>query len=308
MEKIISEQRRKDLEAATKLYLDAYRGQNFDVTGEYIEYAGFYYLTNELFEKALQKLDLCEITKALSVLASGDQVIHLVQRGIYDIDTFDINRLTEYYALGFKKRAIECLSFEDYNKLFEYYRDYETSTHCCQHLDIEKYVIENMEEEYKWFWQELFHNLKELGFDAGIFHFAMGVDLIAKNTAVPNTFMEEKEKYKELQQKLTKANLTFKHSAITDVPTNFPNQYDLICLSNIMDHYYNWVGNFQDSYKARNLLKKIYDNNLKPNGIILQSDLIGTFFPELKEDCRFKIKKLKLTYNPTDAYIIKKEK
>ena len=231
----ISEQRRKDLEEATRLYLEGYCSKAFEVSGNFVEHASFYHLTNESVETFLKIVTLTPRTKALSILASGDQVFHLVLRGLKDIDTFDINRLTEYYALGFKKRAIECLSFEDYNKLFEYYKDDYEKTHNCQHLDIEKYVIENMEDEYKWFWQEIFYILKQYGFDASVFHFARGVDILSSECRIPNSFMREKEKYKQLQQNLAISKITFKQSSIVDIPNNFNKQYNIV-LDNSVIH------------------------------------------------------------------------
>ena len=87
-------------------------------------------------------MDKIKMTTPL-VEMDGDEMTRILWKMIKDelLEPF-IELNTEYYDLGFKKRAIECLSFEDYKKLFEYYKDYETSTHCCQHLDIEKFVVE----------------------------------------------------------------------------------------------------------------------------------------------------------------------
>ncbi len=306
MEKVISEQRRKDLEAAIKLYLDGYCSKSFEISGKFTEYASFYHLTNESVETFLKIVTLTLETKALSILASGDQVFHLVQRGLKDIDTFDINRLTEYYALGFKKRAIECLSFEDYNKLFEYYKEYYDKTHNCQHLDIEQYVIENMEDEYKWFWQELFYNLKQHGFNPSVFHFANRADRLSSICRIPNSYMKDIEKYNELQQKLAKANITFKQSSIVDVPNNFNKKYDLIYLSNVMEYYTEFFcGNKK---KALDILKKIYNENLNINGEILLIDLVDRFMSVMLEDKFLREHKYIMGRESTMGYTLKKEK
>ena len=308
MEKIISDQRRKDLEAATKLYLDGYREQNFDVSGEFAEYAGFYHLTNEPFSKVLEIVSFSQDSRVLSVLASGDQVFHLINAGVQNIDTFDINRMTEYYALGFKKRAIECLSFEEFNKLFDYYKDYKIRNHCCENLDIEEYVVENMEEEYKWFWQELIWTLKQYGFDASVFHFA--TDPLKQNREYKlfNQYMINKEQYKILQQNILKSKITFKQSSVVDIPQNF-SKYDLIYLSNIMEYYQMFYGQYiKKSLEAKKLLTNIYKKNLNKNGEILMTDLMNNFLSILLEHESLKESRLSICSSRVKAYTLKKEK
>lgn len=67
------------------------------------EYHKSYYWTNENIKGYLDKVDFEGKDNALAVLASGDHIFNLVEKGISNIDTFDTNKLTEYYALGFKK-------------------------------------------------------------------------------------------------------------------------------------------------------------------------------------------------------------
>ena len=62
----------------------------------------------------MQQLDFKDKKKALSVLASGDHVFNLIYYGILNIDTFDTNRLTEYYALGLKRAALLAFTYEEY--------------------------------------------------------------------------------------------------------------------------------------------------------------------------------------------------
>ena len=65
-----------------------------------------YAWTNESVYNALDFADAYGRQRALSVLASGDQVFSMLDYKIDDIDTFDINALTEYYALGLKRAMI----------------------------------------------------------------------------------------------------------------------------------------------------------------------------------------------------------
>ncbi len=68
--------------------------------GFFGEYDKFYPYTNECISGYLRFVDFIKKNSALSVLSSGDHVFSLISHGINNVDTFDINRLTEYYALG----------------------------------------------------------------------------------------------------------------------------------------------------------------------------------------------------------------
>ncbi|MBQ9834443.1 MAG: class I SAM-dependent methyltransferase [Bacilli bacterium] len=305
MVKVISEQRRKDLEEAIELYLSAYQKKDF-VNDDYVEYAGYYRITNEPFSKFLAKANFSNTSKTLSVLSSGDQVFEMVRKGIKKIDTFDINRMTEYFALGFKKRAIECLSYEQFLSLNKY--DRIVTKHNNENLEIEKYVIENMEEEYKWFWQELIASLKGEGFNVSVFHFVIDYLYLTKFHYSRNPYMADKEKYKELQQKLLKAKITFQQADIKELPKKFQ-QYDLIYLSNILEYHEDI---FEKSglppEEAIKLLKKIYNKMLNNNGEIILTDLMDWFYPSFAAEKLFKENHELIVDGSDRGYILKKKK
>ena len=305
MVKIISEQRRKDLDEAIELYLSAYQKKDF-VNDNFVEYAGYYRITNEPFSKFLAKANFSDTTKTLSVLSSGDQVFEMVRKGIKKIDTFDINRMTEYFALGFKKRAIECLTYEQFLSLNKY--DRIVTKHNNENLEIEKYVIENMEEEYKWFWQELIASLKGEGFNVSVFHFVIDYLYLTKFHYSRNPYMADKEKYKELQQKLLKAKITFQQADIKELPKKFQ-QYDLIYLSNILEYHEDI---FEKSgfppEEAIKLLKKIYNKMLNNYGEIILTDLMNWFYPEFCGEKLFKENHELIIDGSDRGYILKKKK
>ena len=78
------------------------------------EWQKVYKETNENINGYMQQLDFKDKKKALSVLASGDHVFNLIYYDILNIDTFDTNRLTEYYALGLKRAALLAFTYEEY--------------------------------------------------------------------------------------------------------------------------------------------------------------------------------------------------
>lgn len=302
---IIPEQRKKDLDNAIELYLSSYQNKAYFVNDAFIEYAGYYRITNEPFSKFLANANFTPNTKTLSVLASGDQVFEMVLNGINNIDTFDINRMTEYFALGFKKRAIECLSHEQFLELFQYSRV--VHKHYKENLEVEKYVIENMDAEYKWFWKELIDRLKDEGFNVSVFHFVIDYLYLSKSYYARNPYMVDKEKYKELQRKLLKAKITFEQAEIKELHRKF-GHFDLIYLSNIFEYYKDiFEKSERPNEEAIKLLKTIYDEMLNDNGEIILTDLMGRFYPEFTKEKEFE-ENHQIVKHITDwGYILKKK-
>ena len=70
-------------------------------------YSKVYLWTNENIDAYLNIVDISSKENALSVLASGDQTFNLITKGIMNIDTFDTNKLTEYFALGLSFNALK---------------------------------------------------------------------------------------------------------------------------------------------------------------------------------------------------------
>lgn len=270
----ISEQRRKDLASTLELYKRLYSDFEELRTKDFKEYNVLYMMTNEQLNDIWHKRKQLGNCNALSVLASGDQAFNLVNKGVLSIDTFDINRLTEYYALGFKKTAIETLSFMDFLMLFDRYDpDYD--------FELEKEVIKNMSDEYRWFWQELLYSAKDIKENPSIFDLVGGcnyIDNVIRDRK--NNYLLDENEYKMLQENLKKAKITFRCCDIKEITKSF-GKYNIIYLSNILD-YYKQIFRGQDSLqKAYKLLGTIYKKNLKGSGEIFLTNLTGDFKTKL---------------------------
>ena len=271
---IIPEQRRKDLASTLELYKRLYSDFEELRTKDFKEYNILYMMTNEQLNDIWQKRRQLGNCNALSVLASGDQTFNLVNKGVLSIDTFDINRLTEYYALGFKKTAIETLSFMDFLTLFDRYDpDYD--------FELEKEVIKNMPDEYRWFWQEFLYLAKDIKQNPSIFDLVGGCDDIDNVLCDrKNNYLLDGNEYKLLQENMKKAKITFRCCDIKEIPKTF-GQYNIIYLSNILD-YYKQIFKGNDSFrKANKLLVNIYKKNLKGSGEIFLTNLTGDFRTKL---------------------------
>ena len=303
---VISEQRQIDLQNTIDLYLSIYKDKQKDRLDDFVEYAGFYHITNEKASEVIEKTTVTDKMKALCVLAGGDQAFNLINAGIKNIDTFDINRLTEYYALGFKKRAEECLSYADFIKLFRYNQGFYGIKHYNLYPELEKYVIENMEEEYKWFWQELFYALIQEGYDPSIFHLSI---FTGPKNITSNNYAKDEETYKNFQKLVRDAKITFTRSSITELPEKF-GLYDLVYLSNILDYPRDFYGDKENPlYSALELLNRIYEQNLKCPGEIIMTYLTGSFIPSLCKNQYYKnnFEEIILNTGREDAYRLLKK-
>lgn len=257
----------KDLNEAIKLYKRIADG-DVPFGNDYCNYHMFYGNTNEHLANLLSPFTIPCDSRILTVLASGDQPFNFINKGITSIDTFDINKLTEYYALGFKKTALEVLNYEQYLKLF--YSNDKKAIHA-----LEKFVITCMPEDYQCFWTEYKYILKEQGYDASVFDLAL-TNIREEKMYDTNNYLENENAYKEFRQKLQKAKINFIHADVTELPEKF-SQYNLVFLSNIFDYYDTVIFKDLESRealrKAVELTKQIYTKNLLNDG-----ELIFSFF------------------------------
>ncbi len=248
-------QRKKDLEQTIKLYddlqSDYYLGIDFE------EYSKIYSFTNEYLANMFLQMNLACKKNALTVLSSGDHAFNLIYMGIEDIDTFDSNRLTEYYALGLKKTAIQCLNYNEFMKLFSGEME-------RRQIEMLNYVIKNMEPEYRNFFESLIAYFKKYSFGFVVSLFRTDTDITQKD--IKNIYLRSDVNYHKMQKRLEKANITFKHCDVLNIPEDF-GRYDLVELSNILGVCVNrrWL----QKEKVSDLLRQIYDNNLTKHGELL---------------------------------------
>ena len=210
------------------------------------EFQKVYKETNENINGYMQKLDFKNKKKALSVLASGDHIFNLVYYGILNIDTFDTNRLTEYYALGLKRAALLAFTYEEYLLFNQKLTNPSTSIEELNSMVSLCYPF--MEEKYRKFWQEVmeynYQNQKNNQEKLNVF--LMLLMNMASNYQMThnNAYLKDLASYEHMRKNLAKANITFK--------------YDLIFLSNIPDYFDSSLGYYWGYSKLQN-----YENSLK---------------------------------------------
>lgn len=262
MNNISKEQRLIDIE---KAFSDVIVGDS----EAFSEYSKYYWYTSEDLKSLFDQLKLRKYQDGLSVLSSGDHIFNMIYKGITRIDTFDTNRLTEYYALVVKKPAIQSLNYDEYNRFFT------TSSISSLRQDCFRYILSNAEEEYRTFWEELSYKYK---------YFCNAVllpDVLAQSSLESyNSYDATSISYNKTKKRLKDATITFQPCNIKDIPDVF-GTYDFIELSNILNYYHEIFGGdyyrflFKRDYtvemlkKKRQLIEKIYQSNLRDSGEML---------------------------------------
>ncbi len=244
-----------------------------------------YAFTNENIYGYMSKLDFANKGNALSVMASGDHPFNLALYGINNIDTFDINALTEYYALGIKRSAILAFDYLNYiafmNKLLDKFLSLNELN------DLINQITPYMETKHRIYWKSLidyYHILqKESNISTNLFHLFL-LDPNKIDGYMVNTYLKSEKNYNKLRNIIGKTNINFEQCDFNNITNTFNNQYDFIILSNILDYLYINLGSGWKYDKLKHLEDSLTPL-LKENGIIAL-DYIYNYFNAL--ECEYK--------------------
>lgn len=283
----ITKQSELDLQKAINLYEANF---NNNLSSAFAKYSPYYVFTNEPLHQLFNYLDLTEYKSCLSVLSGGDMPFLLINAGFNEIDTFDINRLTEYFTLGFKKRAIEVLSYEDFLELFNYNWRAPLKEEYGTNKALEAFVIDNLDEKYKWFWKEYKYALKDKGYDASVFHMGVDYSLNKIRRDEQLTYLNDENEYKSFQKKLINSKITFKQMDVKKIPQKY-RDYDLIYISNVLDYYFMLYPDQPREIAIKScidLLTEIYSKNLNNNGLLILSAILPHFISSLVWNSTYK--------------------
>ncbi len=201
-------------------------------------YSKTYLYSNENVTAYLKYLKFLEKNRVLTVLGSGDQAFSLALKGFQKIDTFDINKLSEYLVFGLKKALI--LKY-DYNKYLKFLSLVSKNAFSLLELtDILNKLLPLMDEEYRLFWQELIkynkllqqHKIEHLNL---IQMLTIDSQKLVNKQNIP--YLVSERKYEVLRNKLNTVEFTFQNIPGHLVPDTFKFKYNVIILSNILDYF-----------------------------------------------------------------------
>lgn len=229
----------------------------------------YYLFTNENIDAYLKAANIKSGSKALSVLASGDQAFNLIANGIKDIDTFDINKLTEYYVFGLKMALILKCNYQEFTEAYSKLLCILTSPE--EIMSIIRDSLPYMYGKYRIYWTEIldFYNKlnKESELLINIICILEGEKINADKIKQANTYLKNELNYNIFKTNLLNSNMSYKFSNMLDLPQNFKKEYDYILLSNILDYVWLYWGDYWDKNQL-----DAFTNSLNPilneNGII----------------------------------------
>ena len=229
----------------SKYYCSSEKDASFFISDEFNirsslfdKYGKVYPFTNENIGGCLKLVDFDKKTSALTVLSSGDHAFNLIKEGIINVDTFDINRLTEYYALGLKRAMIQRYSYEEFLNIVKLINH----QICCPYAsDSETDIIRqlildlsfDMDKKYRLFWL----NVINLSDNINGFFASRLLKSECEVITSSNNYLKDEESYNLLKSRIGGANITFKNAKILEVPKRFRNKkYDIVIFSNILDY------------------------------------------------------------------------
>ena len=248
----------KVIEEARKLIDRQVRNNKYIYEGiPFSRYQKFYSCTNENIKGYFDDINYTNREKALSVLASGDHIFNLIEKGIKDIDTFDTNYFTKYYVFGLRYAMIQKYNYSEYLKILSVLIDNNTSLE--EITSIINDLLPYMDSLYRRFWGHIIeYNYilqKKYKTNLNLLNMLSLGNLDINYVITKNSYLSNEENYNNLKNNLSKTNTSYKNLDAIKIPEKYTDNYDLILLSNIPEYlgkhfYYDY--NFKD-----------YINNLK---------------------------------------------
>ena len=235
------------------------------------EYGPTYFFTTENIRAYLENNSFSK-NRALSVLASGDQVFNLAYFGMKEIDTFDINILT-YFTFWLKYAMILGLTYPEFLQADAHYcylRKGELSPFLEMLKKIEKFLPG---EVYYYFiriieYQEKYHPGHSL--------FYLYCDKTKYNRYY-NLYASQPDAYSRTKNHLRDLSIDFHFGDLEEIPQKLKNHYDVILLSNIGDYR---TKDGEETETTRRILTPYY-YLLNPNGMIIDYTFQPNIFRNL---------------------------
>ncbi len=233
------------IEATKKIILSqVQKNKIYSYEEMFNEYSASYAFTNENIDGYMSQFDFQSKENALSVLASGDHSFNLVYNGIYDIDTFDTNKLSEFFVLGLKRAAILTHNYKDFLRFMFTIMDTETSLEELTQLIRDLTLF--MDSRHAFYWQGVisfnYGLQKDNPYPLNLFQMLLVNALPPSLNTFKNTYLLDEEHYNKLRATLGKANITFTPANALELHNTFKREYDFLLLSNILDYFHKTFG------------------------------------------------------------------
>lgn len=228
-----------------------------------------YFWSNENIDGYLSLADFTNKNRALCVTASGDQIFSLISKGITDIDTFDINSLTEYYVLGLKRALIIKYPYREFLKIMTILNNfYSNSSETVHTIILESLPF--MEQKYRDFWSQIVdynHQIqKGQNFKFSLFPMLFNCCIPVSFSIQNSPYLQDEVSYEQVRSKLLSCNISFQNVNVINLGKNYHHQYDFVLLSNILDFMFQYWQKW--GYVELDKYLKSIQHLLTPEGIL----------------------------------------
>ena len=234
----------KTIEIAKKIIDEQVEMSFINQSTDFLRSNKTYPWTNEDIERYTRYVNFTGTDSGLTVLASGDHPFNLIKNGITNIDTFDINPLAEYYALGLKRAMILKYNFKEFNNIIKILY----SPWCGMDIihGIIKGLFPYMESKHQEFWKTILEYDYKLQKNKGTrlnVVLMLVLDVFNLNQIGLNNYLANEDNYNLIRNRMGGANITFKNVNAIDLATVYKGKkYDVIMLSNVMDYFHTFLG------------------------------------------------------------------
>ena len=276
---------------------------NIPISHRFCEYSPVFSNTCENLEE-VEKIINYNNKSILVPLSSGDQYLFSLYKNASNVTTYDINKLTKYYA-NLKIAAIK--TFDNLNDFIPF-----LITDRVQLFDTKKEyiykVLDNLDKDDLYFWKNYLLKTSKIQMKKLVTNKTNRFDLEYIKCGLP--FYSDNNEYKKLKNKLKKPK--FINTDLYDITNVLDEYFDVIDLSNIIST--DICNNMYDDIYSdvdinwENVLKNIISKHLNKNGSMIvdytydTNDKSGFCILESAKEYKIKSKN-----NSTDSVFIYKK-
>ena len=208
---------------------------NGDIKNNSYEYSltsPIYKSTNETISHKEYIDTIKEKERVLSIIGSGDQIINSILYGSKDIVGLDISLFPKYF-LSLKLAAIKSLDKNDY---LEYFYGFYNEPFMVKYYFS---VRDKLDDNSRMFWDNLYREYRAHDiYNSNLFNDFK----ISRNRAIINNPFLDDNNYRIVKEKLDTINVELLNYNIFDVKKLDKGDFDLIILSNMINHVFKLYG------------------------------------------------------------------
>ena len=256
------------------------KAQEILLSDDYKDYASKPYLTTTQNQRYLSEVLPKNAQNVCVILGAGDTVFSLVSKKIKNIVALEINDL-QSVVFSLRRAAIVTLSNSEFeNFLLDIKSSYFLSHEIFE--KVKKGFMKNEEEE-KNFWNKFLNinykdEISEYFIKGGLEH----GDIYASRFALP--YVKKRGVYNLVSNNLEETNLRIELKDALDFFGQSSETFDFIDITNILLFVYQMKceNKHKEFSKVVKLLKKVYENNLKPGGTMVLDYMFSISSKELE--------------------------